>query len=619
MRRGRRKVQPETLQGILENYTVPTLRQLAGLLASGLPTRKAGLVALIRKHLENPETLRELWERLDPRQQAAVAEVVHSSTLRFDARGFRAKYGQDPDWGRMDPYGRKGRPSLLRLFIYDGRMPRDLRERLKAFVPPPRTARVRTVDEPPATVSQTGYRYDPAMGTAQRYTEEVPVIRCEMERAALHDVHAVLRLVEAGKVRVSEKTKRVTAAGARAIAKVLQGGDFYPPEEHPDRLRTDPGPIKAFAWPLILQAAGVANLSGNKLQLTRAGKKALTTPSEEVIRRAWDRWLNSRLLDEFNRVHTIKGQTGKGKRGMTSVVERREVIVEALAACPPHEWIAFDEFSRFMRASGYTFEVTRDLWSLYIADPYYGSLGYEGFGGWNILQERYMLAFLFEYAATMGIIDVAYVHPSGARRDYRELWSTDDLDCLSRYDGLLHLRITGLGAWCLGLTEEYVPSAPEVRQVLKVLPNLEVVATVPLDPGDVLMLEQFAEQVGDQVWQIQRTRLLEALEQGYTVADMEAFLRAKASGELPDNVARFFQEMAERASRLVDRGPARLIEVQDAALAQLIVNDRRLRSRCMLAGERYIVVPAHAEDTFRRVLRELGYGLLAYGDRQGWS
>jgi hypothetical protein len=31
-----------------------------------------------------------------------------------------------------------------------------------------------------------------------------------------------------------------------------------------------------------------------------------------------------------------------------------------------------------------------------------------GSGGWNILQERYLLALLFEYAATLGLIDIAY-------------------------------------------------------------------------------------------------------------------------------------------------------------------------------------------------------------------
>lgn len=609
MPRYRRAPRPETLGDFLNNYKVPTLKKLAGLLASGLPTRKAELVVLIQKEMEDTDRLRELWQSLDDLQQAAVTEAVHSPSRHFDAAVFRAKYGSDPNWGRISRYGRAEEPSLLWLFIYGNAIPRDLQARLQAFVPPPRAAEVSIEDDLPATVTQSWRRYDYTTGRSEKHTSEIPVIRCETERMAQHDIHAVLRLIDVGKVRASEKTKRVTAAGARAVAEVLQGGDFYPPDEEPDGWRTDPGPIKAFAWPLILQNAGLANLSGSKLQLTSAGKKALTSSPHKVIRRAWNRWLKTTLLDEFNRVHTIKGQTGKGRRAMTAVAGRRRAIVEALAACTPHEWISFDEFSRFMRASGHTFEIAHDLWRLYIADPHYGSLGYSGFGGWHIVQERYMMAFLFEYAATMGLVDVAYIHPSGAQRNYGDLWGTDDLDCLSRYDGLLYIHINGLGAWCLGLTEEYVPSPLEVQQALKVLPNLEVVATDPLPPGDVLFLELFAEQTSDVVWSIQPTRLLEAIEQGHSVADMEAFLKARAGGSLPGNVEIFFKEMADRVARLVDRGPAQLIEAQDAVLAQLVVNDSDLRSLCMLAGERYIVVPADAESAFRRALHKLGYAL----------
>lgn len=609
MPRYRKALRPESLGDCLNSYQVPTLKKLAGLLTSRPPIHKAELVALIKKEMENPGRLRELWESLDELQQAAVAEAVHSPSRQFDAAVFRAKYGRDPNWGQISRYGQLEDPSLLWLFIYDNAIPRDLQARLQPFVPPPRAAEVGTVDELPAAVTQEWYQYDHTTGRSEKRTSEIPLIRCETERMAQHDLHAVLRLIETGKVQASEKTKQVTAASARAIAEVLEGGDFYPLDEEPDRWQTAPGPIRAFAWPLILQNAGLANLSGSKLQLTPAGKKALTSPPHKVIHRAWNRWLKTTLLDEFNRVHTIKGQTGKGKRVMTAVAGRREAIVEALAACPPHKWISFDEFSRFMRASGLTFEVAYDLWPLYIEDPYYGSLGYSGFGEWPIVQERYMMAFLFEYAATMGLIDVAYIHPSGARRNYSNLWGTDGLDCLSRYDGLLYIRINGLGAWCLGLTEEYVPSLPEVQQALKVLPNLEVVATSPLPSGDALFLERFAEQTSDVVWRIQSQRLLEAIEQGHSVADMQAFLKARAGGSLPDNVEIFFKEMADRASRLVDRGPARLIEAQDAALAQLITNDRDLRSLCMLAGEQYIVVPADAESAFRRALHKLGYAL----------
>ncbi|MEJ2149974.1 MAG: helicase-associated domain-containing protein [Chloroflexota bacterium] len=607
MRRGNRSAQPVTLRGSLENYTVPPLKKLAGLLATNLPTRKADLVSLIQRELENADRLRQLWDELDTLQQAAVAEAVHSAG-GFEAAPFRAKYGGDPEWGEKSRYGELKKPSLLCLFIqHDRLVPRDLKKRLGAFVPPPRRPEVRTGEELPATVSQTYSVYDYESRQSKQYTEEVEVVRCETEHTAQHDVHAVLRLIDAGKIRASDRTKRVSAAGARAITGILQGGDFYPPEEDEDVWTTDPGPMKAFAWPLILQSAGLAELAGKKLQLTSAGKKALLSPPHQAIERCWTRWLGTRLLDEFNRVHAIKGQTKK--RALTAVADRRDVIAEALANCPPHEWIAFDEFSRFMRASGFRFEVARDSWALYITDPNYGSLGYEGYGGWHILQERYMMAFLFEYAATLGLIDVAYIHPSGARSDYGRIWGTDDLDCLSRYDGLLYLRVNGLGAWCLGLTQEYIPSPLEERQALKVLPNMEIVATEPLPPGDTLILEQFAEQTSDAVWRIDQARLLEAVEQGHAIDRMEDFLRARSDGEIPDNVQVFFREAADRASRLADLGAARLIEAHDAALAQLIANDGTLRSLCLLAGEKHIVVPEENEAAFRRALHDLGYGL----------
>ena len=53
---------------------------------------------------------------------------------------------------------------------------------------------------------------------------------------------------------------------------------------------------------------------------------------------------------------------------------------------------------------------------------------------------------LFEYAATLGVVDVAYAGAPGARADYRGLWGADGLDSLSRYDGLAAVRVNELGA-----------------------------------------------------------------------------------------------------------------------------------------------------------------------------
>ena len=89
---------------------------------------------------------------------------------------------------------------------------------------------------------------------------------------------------------------------------------------------------------------------------------------------------------------------------------------------------------------------SRALWRLYVLDSYYGSLGHAGSRAWDLVEGRYALCVLFEYAATVGLIDVAYTDPRGARDDYRALWGADQLSCLSRYDGLAAVRVNELGA-----------------------------------------------------------------------------------------------------------------------------------------------------------------------------
>ncbi|WP_225095349.1 hypothetical protein [Streptomyces sp. CoH27] len=74
------------------------------------------------------------------------------------------------------------------------------------------------------------------------------------ERAMEHDARtelaAVLQLVAAGRLRCGDKTKRPSAATLRALGEVLTGSDFYEGEA-----------VRAFAWPLLLQAGGLAELS----------------------------------------------------------------------------------------------------------------------------------------------------------------------------------------------------------------------------------------------------------------------------------------------------------------------------------------------------------------------
>ena len=253
---------------------------------------------------------------------------------------------------------------------------------------------------------------------------------------ALSNLVSVLELAADGQVRYSASTRRPTAATVKLVEDVLVAGDFYDSGE----------PIAAFAWPLLLQAGGLARLVGTRLELSPRGRATLERPSYEALAALWARWVASVSQDELARVEAIKGQRKPGT--LTSAVTRRAVVAAALAALEPGTWTGVGKLLGIVRAQRPALVATRSLralWRLYVIDSYYGSLGYAGPSAWDLVEGRYALCVLFEYAATVGLLDVAYTDPRGARDDYRALWGADQLSCLSRYDGLAAVRVNELG------------------------------------------------------------------------------------------------------------------------------------------------------------------------------
>ncbi|MBI5446543.1 MAG: helicase-associated domain-containing protein [Deltaproteobacteria bacterium] len=591
-----------SLQAALEEaYGADTLKAFAGLVGLRGVTRKAEVAralaeALLGHDLRGPR-LEELWARLDDLQRAAVSEALHGAGCTFQGERFRAKYGAMPSWGALSAW--KPEPTLLGLLLISGvppRVPPDLAERLRTFVPKPRGEQLTTLDEP-----------------FSKAAEELgePLRLHDAERTIRQELFAVLRLVDRGKVQVSDKTKKPSTKGVAEIGATLAGGDFYGPDDEPEsRWAGTVGPIRAFAWPLLLQVGGLAKLSGTRLELTAAGRKALTLPAHETLRLLWKKWVGTTAFDEFNRVEVVKGQSTR--KCLTAVAGRRAIIHRALGTCPAGCWIAVDELFRYMRSTGNTFALAHTPWKLYICEQRYGSFEYGGSQDWQILEGRYVLAVLFEYAATLGLVDLAYTSPSRARKDFRGLWGVDDLSFLSRYDGLACLRVNALGAYILGSAETYEPTAPAPRSSLKVLPNLDVVASSGrFDPGDEALLAVFCVRRSEAVFGLDRAAALAAVEKGHRADELRSFLAQASSTGLPDTARAFLDDLAHRAGTLRLTGHALLVECADETLARRIAHDARTKALCTLAGKKTLVVPAENETAFRRAALEFGYPLLA--------
>lgn len=588
-----------TLRDLLANLTVPELKDLVSHLpGSATATRKDDLIERIVVAMLGPQ-LTPIWSRLDETQQAAVAEAAHHPLGEYSDRRFRAKYQCAPAFrvATAKSYGYStGKSTALCLFIQysrdEGRyiVPSDLRARLQVFVPPP---------APPAILSSETLAENPRLTVRPT------------EREALQEVVVMLRTIEQARVQVSDKTALPGTATLRLLADKLAGGDYYAAEEKQNAWDQDIGPIKAFAWPMLLQAGGLAVGVAGRLQLSPSGVKALGLPPAQVLRGLWQKWLKTTLFDEFSRVDAIKGQTSKG-RVMTAVAPRRAAIEDTLRACPIGRWVTFDDFSRFMRASDRVFAVTHDAWKLYLCERQYGSLGYDGSGGWNILQDRYILAFLFEYAATLGLVDVAYLHPKQARADFGGLWGADDLSFLSRYDGLSAFRVTPLGAYLLGREAAYQPAFVPSSVALSFSPGLHVdVVRGVLAAEETLLLDNWAIPVQAGTWRLDHEKSLSAIEKGHDIGELKGFLESTGGLPLPAPVESFIGLCEHNGKALKTLGSALLIECRDTDTADQIAGRRETSSLCLRAGPRTLVVRTNQLDKFREKVRSLGFGMVS--------
>lgn len=605
----------ESLWGL----TVEDLKWYAPLLPGRAPTRKAELVDAFVRLLTDLAGLARLYGALTPGQQRVVAEVAHRGEGLYDPEVVAAKY---PDVAlpasphQYYGYRRSERQptafDLLFTSLYGVGtfIPADLAAALRALAPPPPPFELRGRPDPPTDLR--------AVAAAWRSAPPEALVS-ETERAVFHDLTAALSLIQEGKAGVSATTRLPTLATLRQLRGRLLTGDSFP-EEY-DRAEDA---IRPFALLLLAQAAKWAAPEGaarNRLGLTKAGRVLLNgTPGPDDVRRAWEGWLKSDLLDELSRVRAIKGQGAKAAR-LTKPAERRERLAAALRACPPGRWVETDEFFRYLRAERLSPTVERGPYSaLYIGSSAdYSSLQYAGASAyWDIVIGSYLRAMLWEYAATLGLVEIAYTRPEESPHDFGEVYGLDNEPYVSRYDGLLGFRLTPLGAYILGLAPEYLPSAPPTtgaQPALTLLSNLDLVVTDArrFTPNDRVFLERIGAPQSEGVYRLSRERILETVENGLGLAQIRQFLAARtgqAEESFPNTVQTFFADLGKRLGAIREAGRVLVLTGDDPLLLTELAHSAALRGTVRLAtagAETVLLVPEAQEAQVRRQLKKLGY------------
>lgn len=563
----------------------------------GAPTasiRKPDVIdALERLLLNNPRRIVDLLSEVEKK---LVAEMAYSDAT-LDGDQFEAKYGVPCPSLDSHPYASKASP--LQIFLGTGygpwRLPSAVAKALRGVLDPPPAAAIAVTDSLPAE---------------HRLPDDEPsrpIHVYEGEAVVFPELRSVLKLVQAGKLKVTEKSGRPTDQAVRLIGEVLVVPDFSlePPAEETDQWTQHAGPVRAHAWGALVQQCGWAKAKAGKLVLTAEGQKLLGSGDPAAFAKGVGEFIGDDELDEFNRINHIRGQSGKGQRFLTLPSERREPIVESMEAWPVNQWIAFDEAARHVWASRHGFNVTEEDCTLYFGEAQYGGL--DGFG--PQINRQYLRAFLMESMATLGLIDIAYTYPHHLWPELLDSWGSDDLSFCGRYDGLLYVRLNPLGAYCLELTGVYHPPASQADRAFRVLANREVALLDGGQPSaaDRHLLELFATPKSEFVWVLDPARILTHVESGGSLDEVTRFLESNSSIPIPETVAAMLADLARRSAAVVGAEEALLIEFQDETAAALAAHDTQTAKFCHLAGKKHVAVPKKNLRAFRSAIKKLGF------------
>ena len=589
---------------ILEEMNVNILRKLVHLLA--LPrslSRKDDLIKAIAREVEtNPQGV---LQRMSEGDRLLLAEAAFHDG-RISPAVFSAKYGLPfslPDrWMRPD---KTGLTALMfqrnELDVFE--IPKGLATALKGLLPRPEPARVKTVDSLPAS-------YIPPKHYAHRPDQPSRILHIhEGERAVFTELRRVLRLVQAGKVKVTDKGRRPTDGTVRLLSSALDSSDFdlKSPTEETNKYEEKAGPVCAHAWGVLIQQCGFAKPRAGALVLTEFGKEMLNGPDVIRYKTGVKTFLNDDDFDELNRIEHIRGQSGRGKRFMTFPSERKIPIADSISEWPVNQWLSLEEADRFAFASGNDFAVTEQPYHLYFSEFQYGHFGDIG----GELERQYLRALLMESMATLGLVDIAYVFPHWLWPELGDRWGNDDMSFCSRYDGLLYVKLNGLGAFVFNLRDAWTPpqSAEETRDLFTVLPNQEIALTRSkrLSPDERAGLEMCAVPKSEYVWELSLPRILNHFESGGTLEEITAFLKSNSSKGIPDTVDVFLRDVAEKVSAVEKGEEAFLFTAKDEATAALIASDSEARKYCFHAGANRLAVPKKNQRAFRSALKKLGY------------
>jgi len=181
-------------------------------------------------------------------------------------------------------------------------------------------------------------------------------------------------------------------------------------------------------------------------------------------------------------------------------------------------------------------------------------------------------------------------------------------DWFSEYDGLVAVRLTSLGAYVLGLKNDYLPPANNSNNRLVPDPNSLMIRVEGNSDLASVQLASCAQKISENRYQFSPAIFLKDCKYAKDIQTKVALFRQTIGTKLPEFWENYFKKLTS-GSKLISRETDLIvfrIPQDDKELHRLLVHDEVLKKIVIKAEQYYILINKTNETVFRNRLKETG-------------
>ncbi|MBF0550967.1 MAG: HEAT repeat domain-containing protein [Deltaproteobacteria bacterium] len=390
-----------------------------------------------------------------------------------------------------------------------------------------------------------------------------------------------------GKVRQSKSTALPLDSSIRQMALNCAIKEFY--DEKPlDSLRT-----KMIVW--FLESVQLEDFDDPALQLKRLVTTFITSWATKSF---VDRQLLSHLrwLSQESKDHRLRRKV-------------MPALLQMMCDLPLGQWVAIEDLISYARDGSLFLDLIPPDGKAYISKGIANQPGQRVYEKCLVSETNYHDLVLAPFLkgvgfllAGLGILDLAYDLPENRLVQQR------DKDYLSVFDGLKYLRLTDLGEYVFGVSEQYqvIQSAEDVPAVLA--EDKLVITWAGNDQTLEDMLTRIGHRVTGHEYKVDQNSFLRSCSSSEDVVQLVANFQRRLAARPPLIWQQFLDSLINKIDAVEAKSSMLVFQIKaDEELPVLMANDQILKKYVLTAENNHVIISADDLPKVETRLQKFGY------------